>query len=281
MVVRGRHGRQPRTQLFEELRAVEDVRIIADVEVPMRRGRQPGSSRSRIDVGVGVGFALNIGDTVCVLLVLRGGALGARRRRGYPALAVQLPEGGEEDDIHASGRPISGPRSAQISRQEVRLVHQQQQALAGKPVLHIALKVAAPVELGVAAVHDLHQEVAPLDASPQLPPEVDVPFVRRHHHMVLFLDSRQAAAPLQECLALLLHELLSALRVLPHGPPRDGDDDAPRRLGQGLDVGHGVVLGFDDPRALLDEAHAPLGLEGGAGQCGLREEVVQAALLQH
>mmetsp|Transcript_63281 Transcript_63281/g.163593 ORF Transcript_63281/g.163593 Transcript_63281/m.163593 type:complete len:225 (-) Transcript_63281:69-743(-) len=156
-----------------------------------------------------------------------------------------------------------------------------------EPLAHIAFEVPGAIKVRVPRVDDLHKQVAALDTTPELPPEVEISFVRRHHDMLLRLEQRKVPAPIQEGLALSRGELLCAACVLPQRPPRNGDDDARGR--QLHPVARRIrIAAFrhhpDKPTARVLHRVAPalsLRREDSAGERGLGQEVVQAALLQH
>ena len=63
-------------------------------------------------------------------------------------------------------------------------------ALAGK-LLNVPFQVLTPVELGIAGIQDLDQDIAALDASPELAPELQIPLVGREDEAVLLLELGQ------------------------------------------------------------------------------------------
>mmetsp|Transcript_86592 Transcript_86592/g.279561 ORF Transcript_86592/g.279561 Transcript_86592/m.279561 type:complete len:446 (+) Transcript_86592:756-2093(+) len=227
------------------------------------RGRRPREDRGR---GRGLRGGPPSGGRCLLgrrgLLVLRRPLLGDDVRSGLrhclTLLPPQLVQRRKVHVIDTFRLEVLGPSRPLGIRQEVGLVAQQHEALlSAADFLHIACQVPAVVEVRVSGIHNLHQEVASLHAAPELPPEVQIPLVRRQVKAFLLGLLGERAAPAHEALRLDPRQLVHIHAVLPERPPRNRHVFSPA-LGLRLRRQHLVGPPVGDQGRPLDE----LGLAG-------------------
>ena len=132
----------------------------------------------------------------------------------------------------------------ELLAQEISLIDAKNEFLVARHRGDVLFQVLREVEVRVARVDDLQQNVRFFDDAPKLLPDFDVLLERRDGKAdVVFLDLCEVAAPVQECSVLIGLDLLTSHAFVPFGPPRDVQRSVLR-----------VILGISDK--FLDDRSA-------------------------
>mmetsp|Transcript_33156 Transcript_33156/g.91369 ORF Transcript_33156/g.91369 Transcript_33156/m.91369 type:complete len:518 (+) Transcript_33156:339-1892(+) len=209
---------QTRDQLVQEVVAIDnvDVGVRQDTQrwccgVVLCIGRLLGLGGNHLS---GVGSFVAFGSGIAAISVEVVVQPRHRHRSGVVDLILcgtctrqlclfrELVECGEEEHVDVVRRVVFRPLPALIRRKKVRLVNKKHHAFPFVHLLYIAAEVPAMVKVWITGVQDLHEQIAPLDGAPQLPPKVEVALVWREVKALLLGGAGEFPAPFGECLAL-------------------------------------------------------------------------------